>query len=183
MLIELIMVVVVIGLMTAVASIALTGRIGPAKLQSQARDLIKTFEMARDGAARSENRYAIRIDFIDQTYTLREIPPEGMEKSLSENPIIKQVELTPSQAQFDYVYFDDGTDSRFPGPGRDATSATFLAGRAGWQNGGKIVLIDQDGNPWSIIVNRIGRNIELVEGDSEIFENVLKPRSRTELIF
>jgi hypothetical protein len=49
-----------------------------------------------------------------------------------------------------------------------AFEARFYAGHSGWQYGGKIVLLDGDGNPYSVIVNRISIVISLLPGDVEI---------------
>ena len=63
----------------------------------------------------------------------------------------------------DYVIFDDlvSTD-------QEHQIAKFRAGHAGWQYGGKIVLLDRSGRPYSVIVSRISRIIELKNGDVEI---------------
>jgi hypothetical protein len=43
--------------------------------------------------------------------------------------------------------------------------ARFYAGHSGWQYGGKVVLLDAVGNPYSVIVNRLSRVINLQPGD------------------
>ena len=42
--------------------------------------------------------------------------------------------------------------------------AKFRAGHAGWQYGGEIGLLDEDGNEYTIIINRISRTVELFDG-------------------
>ena len=74
--------------------------------------------------------------------------------------------------QVSYVLFDDGdwTNSK---------TAFFRVGKFGWQWGGKISLLDESGNEYTIVVNRLSRMIELNEGDTEI----IKPRTADEMGF
>ena len=76
--------------------------------------------------------------------------------------------------RFVYVLFDDLVETD-----EDHQIAKFRAGRAGWQNGGKIVLYDQDEQPYSIVVNRINRMVVLKQGDA----GILMPRAKDELPF
>ncbi len=55
-------------------------------------------------------------------------------------------------------------DGEFTNDGR----LMFRAGHGGWQYGGKIVLLDEDDNPYTVVINRINRTIELHEGDIDI---------------
>jgi uncharacterized protein YhaN len=48
--------------------------------------------------------------------------------------------------------------------------AKFRAGRAGWQFGGKIVLLDAAGHEYSIVINRISRIVNLQNGDVEFLQ-------------
>jgi hypothetical protein len=57
--------------------------------------------------------------------------------------------------------------------------AMFRAGHSGWQYGGKIVLLDEDEQPYSVVVNRLNRLVTLEEGDVEI----LKPKRAYEVPF
>ena len=61
----------------------------------------------------------------------------------------------------------------------DHQEAKFRAGRAGWQNAGKIVLLDSDGQPYTVIVNRINRTITLHKGDVEM----LMPKREEDIPF
>ncbi|MHC4757832.1 MAG: hypothetical protein ACYTE8_04180, partial [Planctomycetota bacterium] len=57
--------------------------------------------------------------------------------------------------------------------------AKFRAGNSGWQYGGKIVLLDNNEQAYSIVVNRLIRTIELKEGDVDF----LTPKREDELFF
>ena len=67
--------------------------------------------------------------------------------------------------QLDYVLFDDLDDTR---EWENVTEVRFLAGRSGWQYGGKVVVLDADGDPWSILISRMVTPVRLVEGDAAI---------------
>jgi hypothetical protein len=47
-----------------------------------------------------------------------------------------------------------------------------MAGRGGWQSGAKIVVLDREGNPFTIITNRFSKVITLLPGDMDILEPV-----------
>ncbi|MHC4530810.1 MAG: hypothetical protein ACYSXD_04505, partial [Planctomycetota bacterium] len=71
-----------------------------------------------------------------------------------------------------YIEFDDG---EYVSDGW----AKFRVGRSGWQYGGKIVLLDRDLRPYSVVVNRISRVISLQVGDVEL----LRPKAEYEVPF
>ena len=71
-----------------------------------------------------------------------------------------------------YVEFDDGEYT-------SDTRAKFWVGHAGWHYGGKIVLLDEDEVPYSVVVNRLNRIVGLTEGDVEL----LVPRPKDEVPF
>jgi len=70
-----------------------------------------------------------------------------------------------------YVWFDDGIDTN--------ARAWFRVGPSGWQNGGKIVLMDEKEQSYSIVINRINRIVTLEEGNLELLE----PKPVNELPF
>ena len=47
--------------------------------------------------------------------------------------------------------------------------ARFLAGKSGWQNGGKVVLRDDEGLPWTIVIHRFAKPVELFKGEVDIY--------------
>ena len=71
-----------------------------------------------------------------------------------------------------YVMFDDGTWT-------NDSPALFRVGKSGWQYGGKTVVIDENGKEYSIVINRLSRIVNLVEGDIEL----LVPRTADEMGF
>ena len=60
-----------------------------------------------------------------------------------------------------YVQFDDGEVAA-------ENQAKFRAGHAGWQYGGKIVLVDENDMEYTIMVNRLDKTVEFLSGDVEL---------------
>jgi type II secretory pathway pseudopilin PulG len=140
--------------------------------KAQAQKFISTLQRASDSAARRDKRYEVIINLIEQKYILRQITSPDIEQVLDDE-IIEQNNFGKN-CRVDYVIFDDlvSTDP-------EHQIAKFRAGHAGWQYGGKIVLLDQTGRPYSVIVSRISRIIELKNGDVEL----LLPKYDNELPF
>ena len=74
----------------------------------------------------------------------------------------------------DYVLFDDLVETD-----EEHLVAIFRVGRAGWQNGGKIVLLDEDDRPYTIIINRMDNVVTLEQGDIEM----MWPKRKDEVWF
>jgi hypothetical protein len=68
----------------------------------------------------------------------------------------------------------DDTRNRGELEDQETSTSHFVVGKSGWQYGGKIGLTDIDGNEYSIIVNRMSRNIKLEEGD--VYPYFLEPK-------
>ena len=94
----------------------------------------------------------------------------GMATLMAEEIIMARTNLS-KRCYYDFILFDDNTDTRFGGEDgeMETQKAYFMAGQSGWQNGGKIGLLDLDGKPYSIIVNRMSKSIILEEGDIDTF--------------
>jgi type II secretory pathway pseudopilin PulG len=169
---EVIMVVFIISLFTAMAMINLSGALAKDSFKSRADKLVRLFQMAATSAAETGKRYEIIIDFTQYTYTLREITTGLVAvEDILEEEIIETGEFT-DRFQPAYVLFDDGDWT-------NSEPALFRVGKFGWQNGGKISLLDESGNEYTLIINRLSRMIELYEGDVEI----VAPRTSEEMGF
>jgi len=152
---------VIISLFTVMVMMNLGGALARESFKSRADKLVRLFQMAAASAAETGKRYEIIIDFTQYTYTLREITTGlvAVEDILDEE-IIQTGEFT-EKFQPAYVLFDDGEWT-------NSAPALFRVGRFGWQNGGKISLLDENGNEYTLVINRLSRIIELYEGDVEI---------------
>jgi hypothetical protein len=128
--------------------------------------------MAASAAAESNRRYEIIIDITEQNYVLREITTADLWEVLEEEIIVDN--YFGDNCQVSYVLFDDG-DYTDP----EHMRARFRAGHSGWQYGGKIVLLDEDERPYSVMVNRISGIVTLKRGDVE----VMVPRAKKDVYF
>jgi prepilin-type N-terminal cleavage/methylation domain-containing protein len=170
---ELLVVLAVVSLFVLMAQIHLFGLLRKNTFKAQTQELISTMQMAASAAAETGRRYEIIIDISEQGYVLKELMgSEIYVDRPDETPgeIIVQNNLTEN-CRLVYVWFDDGIDTN--------TKAWFRVGPSGWQNGGKIVLLDEKDQPYTIVVNRINRIVTLEEGDIELLE----PKAKDELPF
>ncbi len=170
---ELLVVLAVVSLFALMAQIHLFGLLRKSTFRAQTQELVSTMQMAASAAAETGRRYEIIIDISEQVYELKQIT--GSEINVDrpdETPgeIIVQNNLT-GNCRLVYVWFDDGIDSN--------TKAWFRVGPSGWQNGGKIVLLDEKDQPYTIVVNRINRLVVLEEGDIALLE----PKAKDDLPF
>jgi len=158
---EMMMVLVIIALFFSMAMLNISGLISKYKFKDQAQEIIDVMRLAVTAAAETDKRYEVIFDVTEQTYTLRQINSPDLSEIL-EDDIIQTGNFTDN-CQLSYIQFDDSwrTD-------KDYEMAFFRAGRAGWQAGGKIVLLDSHGREHSIVINRLNRIIELKKGDVEL---------------
>jgi prepilin-type N-terminal cleavage/methylation domain-containing protein len=170
---EILVVLAIVSLFVLMAQVHLFGLLRKSTFRAQTQDLVSTMQMAASAAAETGRRYEIKIDISEQAYELKQIT--GSEINI-DNPdetpgeVIVQNNLTEN-CRLTYVWFDDGVDTN--------TRAWFRVGPSGWQNGGKIVLLDEKDRPYTIVVNRISRIVVLEEGDIELLE----PKSKNDLPF
>ncbi|MBN2593389.1 MAG: prepilin-type N-terminal cleavage/methylation domain-containing protein [Sedimentisphaerales bacterium] len=170
---ELLVVLAIVSLFVLMAQIHLFGLLRKSTFRAQTQELVSTMQMAASAAAETGRRYEIMIDISEQAYELKQIT--GSEINVDrpdETPgeVIVQNNLTEN-CRLVYVWFDDGIDTN--------TRAWFRVGPSGWQNGGKIILLDEKDQPYTIVVNRINRIVVLEEGNIELLE----PKSKNDLPF
>jgi len=167
---EIVVVVVLVGLLLLMPSLNLLQMVGSKRFKARVGDLVAAFEMAGAAAAESNRRYEIIIDIPEQTYLLREITTPDLSEVLEEE-IIREGDFGDN-CWVSCVEFDDGdftNDSR----------AKFRVGHGGWQYGGKVVLLDENERPYSIVVNRVNRVVSLIDGDAIL----LMPKTEEEVAF
>ena len=99
--------------------------------------------------------------------------------TLDEEPILAEGTFSEN-FWLDYVLFDDGTDTRdWDIENTEYFIVWLMAGRTGWNNSAKIVILDDEGEPHSILTNRMSGKIELIEGDAYLPE----PRNKRDVPF
>lgn len=158
---ETVVVIVIVALSAVVVQISLFPIFAANTFKAQAEELVSLMQMAAGASAQGDKRYEVIINIADQTFTLRQITSTNIDEVLDEE-IISQKTLG-NKCWIDYVVFDDlvSTDAQHQ-------IAKFRVGPAGWQYGGKIVLLDAGDRPYSIIVSRLSRIVKLEEGDRDI---------------
>jgi len=164
-LIEMLLVLIMVGLMTTLAMMNFSSAFTKAKFEREVNNFINVLKMAQNGAAESNKRYAVILNFDDQSYTLRQFDSLSLDVIPEEDAIITTGYFT-DECYLDWILFDDLEYAIE----ETAFEARFYAGHYGWQYGGKIVLLDADGNPYSVVVNRLSRVVSLLPGDVEILE-------------
>ena len=167
---ELIVVIVIISLFVLLAQVNFFGLLRKNTFRAQVQDFISTMQMAGRAAAESDRRYEVIIDLTEQSYLLRQITSPDLSEVLEEEIIVDH--YLGENCRVVYVEFDDG---EYINDGW----AKFRAGHSGWQYGGKIVLLDEKEQPYSILVNRMNRIVSLQEGDVALLE----PKAREEMLF
>ena len=163
---------VIVSLMVLITTMNLKGLYRKNSFKGQVQDFISTMQTAARAASQSNRRYEVIIDLTEQTYTLREITTSNL-SDIFEDEIIKEANFS-ERCQLVYVLFDDLVETD-----EDYQMAIFRAGHSGWQNGGKIVFVDEDERPYTIIVNRINGTVTFHEGEIDI----LMPKRKNEVPF
>ncbi len=167
---ESMVVIVLVSLLVALAATNLKGVILRNTFRSKARGLVSALGAASTAAAQSDKRYEIIIDIPEQSYIFREITSPELSEVLEEEIIAE--EDFGDNCTVAYVLFDDGDFT-------NEYRAKFRASRAGWQFGGVICLLDEEQQPWSIVVDRLSHIVRLEQGEAQI----VWPRSQDELPF
>jgi prepilin-type N-terminal cleavage/methylation domain-containing protein len=170
---ELVVVVLIVSLFVLLAVTNFSGLLRRGTFKAQANELVSTMQMAASAAAESDKRYEVIIDIAQQCYTLRQITSPQLPSDVLEEEVIVKNDFN-GNCRVVYVLFDDlvNTDESHQ-------KAFFRAGHAGWQAGGKIVLLDEYEQPYSVVVNRLNRIVTLKEGDVEL----LMPKRQDEVPF
>lgn len=159
---EMVMVLFIIGLFLSIAMVNMSSVLSKNTFKAQANGLVSTLQMAAVKAAESSRRYEVIIDFPTQSYTFREITSGDLGVEPLQEEIIRQ-HAFGKNVQIKYVRFDDWMTAT-------EGQAKFRAGHAGWQYGGNIGLVDEDGNEYTIMVSRFGKTVELLNGVVEQLE-------------
>jgi prepilin-type N-terminal cleavage/methylation domain-containing protein len=165
-LIEICVTVAVIGIFLTLAYVNVFSLLKKYGFKEDVHDFVSTLRMAIAAASQSDRRYEVIVDLVEQTYLLCEITTSDLD-SYSEEDIIDEGRFGKN-CRVEYVQFDDGDTFS------DNVLAKFRAGRAGWLYGAKIVFQDNDERKFTVVVNRLNRVIEVLDGDVEIWTTKAK---------
>ncbi len=168
---ELVVVILIISLIILLAGTNLYGLLVKNTFRGQLQEIVSAMQMAGNSAAETGRRYEVIFDLSSQSYLLRQITTPDLFAEVLEEEVITSNDLG-ANCRIAYVIFDDGVYT-------NQDIAKFRVGKSGWQCGGKIVFIDASERPYSVIVNRLNRNITLSDGDVDI----LLPKSPEEVPF
>ncbi|MHC4655799.1 MAG: pilus assembly FimT family protein [Planctomycetota bacterium] len=169
---ELVVVIVMVSLFAFLTVTNLFGLLRRNTFKVQARQFVSTMQMAATAAAESDRRYEVIIDLTEQCYILRQITNPDLTQVMEEEIIVNND--FGNNCQVIYVLFDDLMETD-----EDHQIAKFRAGHAGWQYGGKVVLLDENEQAYSVVVNRMNRIVRLQKGDVEL----LMPKAKDEVFF
>ena len=153
---EAIVVVVLVSLFVLLAQMNLLGLLTRNTFKAQAQEFVSTMQMAASSAGESNKRYEVIIDLTEQSYLLREITTPELSEILEEEIIVEN--FFSENCWASYIEFDDDTWT-------NDDVVKFRVGRSGWTYGGKIVFLDENDMPYSVVVNRISRIVKLQKGD------------------
>ncbi len=168
-LIELIVVISMLALLVSITAVNLTGSVFRTRFDRQAHDFMTALKMAQDFAAQSNTRYAVLIDIDERTYTLKPFYEIFEGTPVEEQPIATG--CFTDDFQLEYVRFDDGQDTRnVESNAQEIYRIWLMTGQSGWQNGAHIGLLDDDGNPYTVVMNRLNRTITMHPGELEMLE-------------
>jgi prepilin-type N-terminal cleavage/methylation domain-containing protein len=169
---ELVIVMLILSLFLLLTMTNVFGLLRKNTFKVQVGEFVSTMQMAAVAAAESDRRYEVIIDLTEQSYTLRQITNPDLTLILEEEIIVTN--NFGDNCQAFYVLFDDLMETD-----EDHQIAKFRAGQAGWQYGGKVVLLDDKEQPYSVVVDRMSRVVTLKRGDV----GLLMPRTKDELVF
>ncbi len=160
----------IVALLATITVFNLTEPVRRSTFRAQADSFVSTMQQAAMAAHETGRRYEVIIDIVEQQYILRKISSDNLADVLEEEIIT--IEDFGENCMVDYVEFDD-PDEEIAAVDQDTETlqAKFRAGPAGWQYGGKIVLLDRTGRYYSVMVSTLSRIVTLKEGDVEILKS------------
>jgi prepilin-type N-terminal cleavage/methylation domain-containing protein len=172
-LVEVLTVMAVVGLIVGIATISIGSSTHQLRFKKELESFIRVLKMAHTAASESDQRYVVVVNYDEGYYQLRELPNIPVkilteEKSLAAEMLYDQTEAIidkdfSDNCRLEYIFFDDGTDTSYL---EDSTEIWFYVGRNGWSNAAVLVFSDSEGDPYSVVTNRLTSKIELIEGEA-----------------
>ncbi len=181
-LVEILLVIGLISLMSGVGMISYSAMWGSLKFKREVRELVNIFQMAQDAAAQSDKRYEIILDSDAQGFVFREFIGFTVlddERPLEDDNVDAIQKTNFSDAVYlkfvEYDYYTEEEEVLLAV--EKINFYRFVTGRPGWQAGGRIVLLDENDRPWTIVTHRFAKPVELIEG----YESIPEPRNREDM--
>ena len=167
---ELLVVIVVVSLFALLAQVHLFGLLRKNTFKAQIQEFVSTMQMAARAAAQTGRIYEVIVDIAEQSYTLKHVTGSKLSYDTPGEIVVRND--FSDNCRVVHVLFDDWDFT-------NDSKAWFWVGHSGWAYGGKIVLVDEKEQPYSVVVNRLNRMVTLEEGDVELLE----PKRKDELPF
>ena len=168
---ETIMAIFIVMLIAAISLVGFTGLSGGYRFRSKLDSLASLFAMASTASSQNGRYYGVMFDFIEMSYSMYEVrtnDPYSEDFDNLQTEDLIETGYFEDDFQLLYIQFDDGEMI----DGGESGRALFVVGKTGWDYGGKIVLSNYDGEIYTIVVNRLNKRPQIVEGDIEIAEPV-----------
>jgi type II secretory pathway pseudopilin PulG len=169
-LVELLVMLSILALFVLIAQGNLLGALRKSRFDGQVQGFVSAMQMAASAASEGGGRYEIIVNLGEQSYLLRRISGTNLSEVLDEE-IITQGQFG-EHCHASYVEFDDGQYT-------NDKPAKFRVSHAGWHYGGKIVFLDDEEQPHTVVVTRLNPIVNIVNGDPTL----LKPKAKDELPF
>ncbi len=170
---EAIVVIIIASLLVSIAMLNLSKPFRKNRFKSQIHNFVTIMHKAATSASQTGRRYEVIIDIAEQQYTLREITSDNLAEVMEEE-IIDSANFS-KDCYADYVLFDQREmDTYKMTQDTETLMYKFRVGPAGWNYGGKIVFLDRDNTPYSVIVSTLSRTVSLKKGDVEILTSKTK---------
>ena len=167
-LVEMIVVMSFLALFVLMAQVNLFGTLRRSTFRAQVQGFVSAMQMAASGAAETGRRYEMIVDITEQRYLLREITGSNLAEVFDEEIIVDG--QFGDSCRVSYVEFDD---AEYTNEGE----AKFRVGHAGWMYGGKIVLLDESEQAYTVAVSRLTPIVQLIDGDPEL----MRPKAKNDV--
>ncbi|MGO8697972.1 MAG: Tfp pilus assembly protein FimT/FimU [Limisphaerales bacterium] len=167
-LVELMIVVIIIGIMSAAIVADMHGALADALLRSTSRQLISAFNSASSRAAALNSRQRVRFDqnaprfFLESPHFHGAVFMPDSEESLDPrvSVVLREPELDSAEEAAEEPAEDFAEEEAIPDPGQREAVVFYPDGTA---DGKEIVLTDKDGFHRVLRINPITARIELIE--------------------
>lgn len=154
---EMLIVLLVLGLIAAVARVNLSSVWERKTFKSTILDFVATLQMAGRTASQSGQRFEVVVNLDDRVYALYSSTVDGLDEEVTEEELIDEGSLGTALVSLEFD--DEGI--------HEAGNMILRVGPRGWQASANIVFThpDQQDVQYTVLLNRLNRRVELREGD------------------
>ena len=166
---ELMVVIVIIGIMTAMILPEMRGTFEDALLRSTSRNLVSVFDLASSRAVTLNQMHRVRLDTTTGRYQVeRRVRAGGLEEFLPVNDISGCSGILDKRITFEILHPDDATteprDAATPAPALPDAISFYADGTA---DATLVTLQDRQGFRLGLRLNPITARVQIVEGERQ----------------